>query len=105
VKFPKVKEKHLTQLYKAILALESEEECRNFFYDLCTITEVHSLAQRLEVARLLESGATYQSIEQSIGASTATISRVKRFLYYGAGGYQSVLQRLSEAEKEDDQKV
>lgn len=101
MKSPKVKDEHLRQLYRAMVALRTEEECRGLFFDLCTIGEVHSLAQRLEVARMLQEGFTYQQIEAGTGASTATISRVKRFLYYGAGGYKMVLSRLQANKKEN----
>ena len=82
------------QFFKAVLSLESLEEAYKFFEDVCTINEVKALSQRLEVARLLSEGATYEEIGKATGASTATISRVKRFVNYGAGGYQLVLDKL-----------
>ncbi len=84
----------IDQLYKAVLQLKSVEECYRFFDDLCTIGEIQSLAQRLEVARMLDEGMTYSHIEDETGASTATISRVKRCLHYGADGYRLVLDRM-----------
>ncbi|MGE5653284.1 MAG: YerC/YecD family TrpR-related protein [Bacillota bacterium] len=90
----KFADKDVDQLFRAILTLESIEECYRFFEDLCTINEIQSLAQRLEVARMLKVGYTYTHIEEKTGASTATISRVKRCLNYGADGYQTVLARL-----------
>jgi TrpR-related protein YerC/YecD len=71
------------------------EEAYIFFDDLCTVNEIQSLAQRLEVARLLRQGATYNQIETLTGASTATISRVKRCLNYGNDGYTLALDRLN----------
>ncbi|MDO9574429.1 MAG: YerC/YecD family TrpR-related protein [Candidatus Contubernalis sp.] len=88
----------MDQLFKAILSLENIEECYKFFEDLCTINELKSQVQRLEVARMLQDGYTYKQIEKETGASTATISRVKRYLYYGSGGYTIALQRLKEEE-------
>lgn len=82
------------QLLQAVLKLQTLDEAAAFFADIGTITELKSMAQRLEVARLLQSGATYAQIEAQTGASTATISRVKRFLHYGAGGYLLILPRL-----------
>ena len=73
----------LDQLFEAILSLKDVEECYRFFDDLCTVNEIQSLAQRLEVARMLKEGKTYHTIETETGASTATISRVKRCLRYG----------------------
>ncbi len=86
---------HLTdQLFKAILSLKSEEQCSNFFEDICTISELKSMAQRLEVARMLDAGCIYEEIVEKTGASTATISRVKRCLVYGADGYNSIMPLL-----------
>ena len=87
------------ELFKAILRLESVEDCRKFFEDVCTIKELEDVAQRLEVARLLSEGKNYQEICQTTGASTATISRVNKCLNYGAGGYRLVLNTNGEQEK------
>ena len=81
-------------LYQAILALNSLEECRAFFQDLCTVAELRAMAQRLEVAQLLDDGLIYNDILQRTRASSATISRVNRALQYGADGYKTVLPRL-----------
>lgn len=89
-------------LFDAILLLKDKEECYRFFQDIATVAEIKALAQRLEVAKLLEKNVTYTTIAQSTGASTATISRVKRCLYFGADGYQLVLKRLAEKEKRED---
>ncbi|MGL4819726.1 MAG: YerC/YecD family TrpR-related protein [Bacilli bacterium] len=89
----KIKRKEVDLLFEAVLKLETVEECYRFFDDLCTVNEIHSLAQRLQVAFMLEEGATYQKIEQATGASTATISRVKRSLNFGNDGYRLILDR------------
>ena len=89
------------QLYKAILLLKDEEECYNFFQDLCTVSELRSMEQRFEVASLLESGMIYNEILERTGASSATISRVNRSLIYGAGGYESVLEKMREQEEKE----
>ena len=81
-------------LFEAVLALETPEECRAFFLDLCTGAELRAMAQRLEVAQLLDDGLIYNDILQRTGASSATISRVNRALQYGADGYKTVLPRL-----------
>ncbi|HEY0827542.1 MAG TPA: YerC/YecD family TrpR-related protein [Bacilli bacterium] len=88
--------KDIDQLFKAILTLKDVEECYVFFDDLCTVNEIESMSQRLEVARMLGKGATYNQIEGETGASTATISRVKRCLNYGNDGYKLALDRLEE---------
>ncbi len=90
--------KNMGQFYRAVLALENEEECRRFFDDVATIKEVLELSARLEVARLLDSGAVFSEISKQTGASSATISRVNKCLIYGDGGYKTVLDRLSEEE-------
>ena len=81
-------------LFDAVLALRDREECRAFFQDLCTVAELKALAQRMEVAQLLDQGLIYNDILQRTGASSATISRVNRALQYGADGYKTVLPRL-----------
>ena len=81
------------QLCRAILSLDTMEECYQFFEDICTIGELRAMAQRLDVARMLHEGNTYDDIVAQTGASTATISRVKRCLNYGAVGYTLVLEK------------
>ena len=83
-------------LFDGILSLKTRDECYEFFEDLCTINELRDMSQRLEVARMLEEGEKYDQIEKKTGASTATISRVKRCLKYGVDGYITVLKRLQE---------
>lgn len=83
-------------LFDGILQLKTRDECYEFFEDLCTINEIRDMSQRLEVARMLEAGEKYDQIEKETEASTATISRVKRCLKYGADGYLTVLSRLNE---------
>ncbi len=82
------------KLFAGILELESEEDCYRFFEDLCTVNELQSLAQRFEVALLLDEGRTYHEIAEKTGASTATISRINRCLVYGSEGYKTVIKRL-----------
>ncbi len=86
-------------LVKALLSLKNEDETYRFLDDLCTIAEIKALSQRMHVAKLLDKDTTYSLIARESGASTATISRVKRCLNYGAGGYRIVLDKLN---KESD---
>ena len=81
-------------LYESLLHLNNVEECRRFMEDLCTVTELKAMRQRIEVAMYLREGMIYQDILKHTGASSATISRVNRCLQYGADGYQTVLPRL-----------
>ena len=81
-------------LYESLLQLNNVEECRRFMEDLCTVTELKAMRQRIEVAMYLREGMIYQDILKHTGASSATISRVNRCLQYGADGYQTVLPRL-----------
>ncbi|CEH28121.1 TrpR family protein YerC/YecD [Aneurinibacillus migulanus] len=99
VQLDKIKGKELEQLFEVILSLDSMEDCYLFFDDLCTVNEMKSMAQRLEVARMLRDKQTYSQIEEETGASTATISRVKRCLNYGNGGYMAALDRLGDKKK------
>ena len=79
-------------LFQAILKLQTVDECRKFFEDVCTIKEMQAISQRLDVAEMLSAGKNYQEISKQTGASTATISRVAKCLNYGAGGYRLVLE-------------
>lgn len=80
-------------LYQAILMLQNEKECYEFFQDLCTISELRAMEQRFEVASLLDDGLIYNNILEKTGASSATISRVNRSLSYGTGAYEKIFAR------------
>lgn len=97
----KVQSKQTDLFMQAVLELNSTEEAYRFFEDICTIQELKSIAQRLEVASLLRQKVTYQEIARITGASTATISRVNRALIYGAQGYTQVLDALEKNHKID----
>ncbi len=84
----------IDELFDAILTLKDREDCYRFFEDICTVHEIHALAQRLQVAKLLSMKMTYGEIEEITTASTATISRINKCLSYGADGYKRVLERL-----------
>ena len=91
----KIKTEAVDGLFDAVLKLNTRAECYTFFEDLCTINEILSLSQRLEVAKMLRDKKTYMDIAEKTGASTATISRVNRSLSYGNDGYEMVFNRLS----------
>ncbi|MGI6029535.1 MAG: YerC/YecD family TrpR-related protein [Candidatus Heteroscillospira sp.] len=91
-------------MYKAILTLNTVEECMSFFDDLCTVTELQSMEQRYQVAVLLDKGLIYNDILEQTGASSATISRVNRSLQYGADGYAVAFKRLAEQEEAEEEK-
>ncbi len=80
-----IRSESLDRLFSVIMKLESTEECYQFFEDICTIKELQDMAQRLDAAFLLDAGMNYQEIAQSVGISTATISRVSKCLKYGEG--------------------
>lgn len=92
----KYQKESIDNLFKAILSLETVEECYNFFEDACTIQELDSIAQRFEVARLLSQGKSYMDINKLTGASTATICRVSKCVNYGGGGYKTAIDRLGD---------
>ena len=93
------KREDIDELFKAILLLQDEEDCYRFFEDICTVNEIHAIAQRLQVAKLLSENKTYSKIENITKASTATISRINKCLVYGSDGYRRILERLAESEK------
>ena len=84
----------IERLFSVIAGLQTVEDCRQFFEDVCTIKEVQDMAQRLDAAILLDAGAGYQAVTREVGLSTATISRVSRSLNYGSGGYRAAIDRL-----------
>ena len=83
-------------LYESILTLQSVEECKSFFQDLCTVSELRAMEQRFEVAILLSDGMIYNDILERTGASSATISRVNRSLNYGTGAYSQLFARIKD---------
>ncbi|NTW05233.1 MAG: hypothetical protein HGA27_03830 [Peptococcaceae bacterium] len=91
----RLKDPLVDSLFDAVLALDEVEECYRFFEDLCTVAEIKSMAQRFEVAKMLEKECTYGEIVGKTGASTATISRVKRSLNFGADGYKLILDKIN----------
>lgn len=94
VQIDKLRGEQLDQMFDAMLSIKTREEFYRFFDDLATMNEIQSLAQRLQVAKMLDEGDTYSQIEKETKASTATISRVRRCLDYGSDGYKIVLERM-----------
>ncbi len=94
----RMKSEEVDHLYDAILSLRTREDCYRFFDDLCTVGEIQVMAQRWRVARMLQEGETFSAINQKTGVSSATITRVRRCLVYGADGYAQAIQRLKERE-------
>ena len=90
----KLKSPDVNNLFNAILALKTMEECYALFEDLCTVAEIKEMAKRLKAAKMLSDGAKYTEISETTGLSTATISRVNRSLKYGSDGYIKVLERI-----------
>ena len=89
---------NLEALADALLSLRDREECLAFLRDLCTMQELISLSQRLQVARLLLAGETYEAIRQQVPVSSSTITRISTALQFGPGGYRSVLERPGRAD-------
>ncbi len=92
----KIKSEETDRLFEAILALRDTEECYRFFEDLCTFSEIRAMAQRLQVAQMLQKGDTFVQISEQTGVSSATITRVNKCISYGSDGYKLVLDRLGE---------
>lgn len=91
-----IKSQDLDYLFQAVMSLKDTKECYDFFEDICTVNELHALAQRLHVAKMLREQNTYLEIAERTGASTATISRVNRSLNYGNDGYDMVFARIQD---------
>ncbi len=90
----KIKDAETDFLFKAILSLDSLEECYAFFEDLCTVSEIKEMSKRITAARMLNENYIYSTISEKTGLSTATISRVNRCLKYGNDGYAEILNRI-----------
>ena len=88
------------EMYKAILTLRTVDDCKRFFDDLCTVTELQAMEQRYQVAVYLSQGMIYNDILERTGASSATISRVNRSLQYGQDGYAIAFERLKDEDGE-----
>ena len=84
------------KLFETLLKLRTVDECYDFFEDLCTIKEIKDMSQRLQIACLLNKGLSYQKVAEVTNVSSATISRVKRCLDYGSGGYAKALESMEE---------
>lgn len=97
---PNIENEMINGFFEALSLVDTREEYYRFFEDICTVGEINAIAQRLEVAKMLADEQTYTRIAEVTGASTATISRVKKCLNYGSDGYKLVLERLKE--KKDD---
>jgi TrpR-related protein YerC/YecD len=81
------------ELVEAVTRLRDPEVVAAFLRDLCTSTELDAMGQRLQVARLVDDGMSYQEISRRTGASTATITRVAQWLHHGQGGYRAVIKK------------
>ncbi len=92
---------NLRELMETILSLRDMEECKAFFSDLCTVQELISFSQRLQVAKRLLKNETYETIRSQIPVSSTTITRINTALQYGAGGYRLVLCRKEPPTAED----
>ena len=84
----------LDALLDVVLALDDRDEALRFLRDLCTVGELHDMAQRWAVVRMLDAGLHYAEISRRSGASTATITRIASWLHHGEGGYRAQLDRL-----------
>ncbi len=89
----KENKKALKELYKAVLKLENVDECKKFFRDLCTISELSSMAERFAVAKMIDQKIPYREISKKTGSSTATVTRIAHWLHHGKGGYKLILER------------
>ncbi len=84
---------NIDELLAVILSLRDMDECRAFFSDLCTMQELISFSQRLQVAKFLLRGETYEEIRSHVPVSSSTITRINTELQFGSGGYRSALCR------------
>ena len=87
-------QKRLDRLYSAVLSLKTKDECAAFLRDLCTVSELEAMSERLAIAERVSKEESYLSIAGDLGASTTTVTRVAHWLNHGLGGYGTVISRL-----------
>lgn len=90
----KLGDSQLKKLFEIIAEIDDPATCRDFLLDLCTPAELKAMADRWEVARLIDAGENYRDIAKQTNCSTATITRVGRSLKYGRGGYRWALAKV-----------
>ena len=93
MKIVQKKTSEFKKLSQAFVGLQDEKEVFALLRDICTLSEISAMAERLDVADQVSRGVTYRTIAKNTGASTATITRVAHWLHNGMGGYHSVLAR------------
>ncbi len=86
-------------LYRSIVSIDNFEDCKTFFEDICTPSEIQEMSRRLKAAKMLSDGVVYTEIAARTGLSTATISRVNHCLKYGNDGYLKVLEKMKLEDK------
>ena len=84
----------LDNLIKALVLIDNEEDCKKLLDDICTIEELNKMAQRLEAAKLLLAGCTYEQVINETAISSTTLSRVSRCIQYGDGGYKTIIEKM-----------
>ena len=82
-------------LFEAIISIENLNECKKFFYDLCTPSEIEEFSTRWLIVKLLSKNKPYRQIASETGVSTTTVGRVARYMKHGNNGYNIILNRLS----------
>jgi TrpR-related protein YerC/YecD len=82
------------EFFSAILKLKTPQEVAAFFRDILTLPEIEEISNRLQMAKLLYQGHSYEEVAQMTGASTTTVARVAHWLFSGCGGYKLVLNHL-----------
>lgn len=82
------------RLYDVILSLKNRAECAAFMRDLCTLSELKELGERLAIAELIAKGVSYRDVSEKVGASTTTVTRVSHWYHHGRGGYRAVISRM-----------
>ncbi|MCR4594619.1 MAG: TrpR-like protein, YerC/YecD [Clostridiales bacterium] len=90
----RIKDDNSDFLIDCILHLDNSEEAYQFFENICTPQEFHTMAQRIVVAKMLCDNKVYSDIIAKTGASTATISRVNRSIQAGPDGYYNIFRKL-----------
>ncbi len=51
-----INNQELKELYEAVLKLRSVDECKKFFRDLCTLSEISAMSERFQAVKMINKG-------------------------------------------------
>jgi uncharacterized protein YerC len=98
---------YINNLWSVFTLLSTKDQVKMLFRDLFTHTEYKMLAKRLEIARRLIDGQTYDEIANRIKVTSNTINAISNRLESNGEGFKlasSKLKKLLESSKSTNRK-